>query len=59
MFYSEIVSVVRKEVICGHGMHVGDREGTIAMRSGEGGVSSKAKVDVCWGCPVLGLKGSS
>jgi len=38
---------------------VGDREGTVTIRGGEGGVGSKAKVDVCWGCPVLGLKGNS
>ena len=36
-----------------------DREGTIAMRGGEGEVGSKAKVDVCWGCPVLVLKDSN
>jgi len=35
---------------------VGDREGIVAM-SGEGGVSSKAKVDVCLGCP-LSIRGS-
>jgi len=38
---------------------VRNREGTVAMRDGEGGVGSKAKVDICWGYPVLDLKGSS
>jgi len=38
---------------------VEDREGTIAIRGGEGGVGRKAKVDVCVGCLVLGLKGSN
>jgi len=38
---------------------VGNREGTVAMRGGEGRVGSKAKVDVCWGCPVLSLKSSN
>ena len=35
---------------------VRDREGTTAMRGGEVGVGSKAKVDVCLDCPVLGLR---
>jgi len=38
---------------------VRDRKRTAAIRGEEGRVDSKAKVDVCWGCPVLGLKGSS
>jgi len=32
---------------------VGDREEAIAITSGEGGVGSKAKVDVCLSCPVF------
>jgi len=38
---------------------VKDTEGTLAIRDGKGGFGSKIKVDVCLGCPVLGLKGSS
>jgi len=29
------------------------------MRGGEGGIGSKTKVNVCLGCPVLGLKSSN
>ena len=35
-----------------------ERERTVAMRGGKGGVDSKAKIDVCLGYPVLGLKNS-
>jgi len=37
---------------------MGDREGAIVM-SGEGGVDSKAKVNICLSYPILGLKSSS
>jgi len=38
---------------------VEDREGTVAVIDGEGGVGSKAKVNVYSGCPVLSFKGSN
>jgi len=34
-------------------------EGAGVMRGGEGGAGKKAKVNVCLGYPVLGLKGKS
>jgi len=33
------------------------REAVVAIRDGEGEIDSKAKVNVCLGCPTLDLKG--
>jgi len=33
-----------------------ERGRVIALRGGEGGVGSKAKVNICLGCPVLEFK---